>query len=211
MDYRVTVKVRNNRILKAIEEVGGVVGGKWCEANGLSYQGVNHLINMTVSPITGEGRLTKLAERLCDVLNKTADDLWSSHQLYPLEKNFAEMEMSHEQVLTLMSPGDGDQVCLPDTSKLDQEEAGALINKMLGTLRPKARKIIQLRYFSGLTLVETAERLGVSRGRILQIEESALRQMRQPARLGIIVDAVDGVSAKDRAKFKQEEKKFFNH
>ena len=210
MDYRVTVKVRNNRILKAIEEVGGVVGGKWCEANGLSYHGVNHLINMTVSPITGEGRLTKLAERLCDVLNKTADDLWSSHQLYPLEKNFAEMEMSQEQVLTLMCPGEGDQVWLPDTSRLDQEEAGALINKMLGTLQPKARKIIQLRYFSGLTLVETAERLGVSRGRILQIEESALRKMRHPGRIGIIVDAVDGVSAKDRAKFKQEEKKFFN-
>ena len=28
-DYRITVKVRNNRILKAVEETGSTFGGKW--------------------------------------------------------------------------------------------------------------------------------------------------------------------------------------
>lgn len=36
-DYRVTVKVRNNRILRAIEAAGGTLVGKWCEEHGLAY------------------------------------------------------------------------------------------------------------------------------------------------------------------------------
>lgn len=40
-DYRVTVKVRNNRILTAIEAAGGSPGQKWCVANGLPYLQVN--------------------------------------------------------------------------------------------------------------------------------------------------------------------------
>ena len=90
-DYRLTVKVRNNRILKAIEAVGGTPGGKWCAANGLNYVSVNELINLTSSPLNKvDGTLTLNASLLCDVLGKLPEDLWSNEQLYPLVKNFSE-------------------------------------------------------------------------------------------------------------------------
>lgn len=72
-DYRITVKVRNNRILKAIEAVGGTPGNKWCEANGLGYGLVNDLINLTASPIGEYGDLRPTAARLCEVLGVLPD------------------------------------------------------------------------------------------------------------------------------------------
>ena len=87
-DYRVTVKVRNNRILKAMKEIGAEPGQKWCEANGLVYTQINNLINMTESPLLKTGALSTSAERLCDVLGKLAEELWTNDQIRPLEKNF---------------------------------------------------------------------------------------------------------------------------
>ena len=49
-DYRITVKVRNNRMLNAIADAGGTPGQKWCAGKGLSYARWNSLINMTSSP-----------------------------------------------------------------------------------------------------------------------------------------------------------------
>ncbi len=64
-DYRVTVKVRNNRILRAIEEAGGTPGQKWCEEQGIGYQSINNLVNMTASPLTADGNLSAPAAMLC--------------------------------------------------------------------------------------------------------------------------------------------------
>ncbi len=94
-DYRITVKVRNNRILKAIEECGGTPGQKWCEANGLSYSSLNYFINMAKSPLRDDGTIRSSASQLCDVVGKLPEELWSNEQLYPLEKNFSEMEMDY--------------------------------------------------------------------------------------------------------------------
>ena len=101
-DYRVTVKVRNNRLLKAIEDAGGKTGQKWCETQRLSYASVNDLVNMVISPLTKEGKLTATAARLCEVLDKLPEELWSNEQIYPLERNFSELEMNHAQVMALI-------------------------------------------------------------------------------------------------------------
>ena len=200
-DYRVTVKVRNNRILKAIEDSGGMPGAKWCHENGLGYARVNNLINMTTSPISPEGTLYPDAAKLCEVLNKLPEDLWSNEQLYPLEKNFSEMEMSHEQVVALL-PSD-QQSYLPDFSELEQSQTKALIGKALATLNGQERAVIRMRYEDDRSLGECAESLNVSTERIRQIESKALRKLRHPALVGLYVDTVDGVSDKYRAEVKK--------
>jgi RNA polymerase sigma factor (sigma-70 family) len=200
-DYRLTIKVRNNRLLKAIEAVGGTPGGKWCAANGLGYSRVNDLINMTSSPLTAEGELHQDAAKLCEVLGKLPEDLWSNEQLYPLEKNFSDIEMDHAQVVALLPQEQ--QSYLPDFSEFEQAQTKALVSKAISTLTPREQEVIKMRFTDELTYEECAKRFGVTRERARQIEAKALRKMRHPARIGMFVDAVDCVSEKERSDAKR--------
>jgi len=174
-DYRVTIKVRNNRILQAIEDAGGTPGGKWCADHGLGYDRVNGLINMTVSPIRSDGALTKTASRLCEVLGKLPDELWSAEQLYPLEKNFASMEMDYEQVVAML-PAE-DRYYLDDLSRIEQEQTKEIVMDALRGLHPLQREVLRMRYECDLSPIECGELLGVSKYRIQQIEEKAMRKL----------------------------------
>ena len=189
-DYRVTVKVRNNRILKAIERVGGVPGGKWATANGICYQTLNNFINMTDSPINSSGGLRTFAIKLCDILNATPDDLWSSEQLYPLEKNFSEMEMSYGEVVALLPSAE--QTYLLDESGVEQRQARAALDKVIGTLNQNQQDVLKYRFEDDMIYGEIANKMGLSSERVRQIEAKALRMLRQPIRAADIIDcAVD--------------------
>jgi RNA polymerase sigma factor (sigma-70 family) len=205
-DYRLTIKVRNNRLLKAIEAVGGTPGGKWCAANGLGYARVNDLVNMTSSPLTAEGELHRDAARLCEVLGKLPEDLWSNEQLYPLEKNFSEMEMDHAQVVALLPQEQ--QSYLPDFSNLEHEQTRQLVSAALSTLTPREQEVIQMRFTDELTYEECANRLDVTRERVRQIEAKAMRKLRHPARVGMFIDAVDWASEKERTEAKAATAKY---
>lgn len=190
MDYRVTIKVRNNRILKAIDELGGSQGQKWCEANGMCYTMVNNLINMTSSPLGKNGSLSKTAMRLCDVLGKLPDDLWNNDQLYPLERNFSEMEMDYAQIVATF-PFE-QQFCLPYFHGMELAETRDIVSRALSTLKPRERDVIYMLFNEDLTYDECAQRLGVSRERIRQIEQKAIRKLRdKPVTRDMLLNALD--------------------
>ena len=186
-DYKVTIKVRNNRILDAIKEAGGEPGHKWCAVNDLNYGYVNNLINMTDSPLLKSGVLSLTAEKLCDVVGKLPEELWSNDQIRPLEKNFTELDMTQEQVMALLPSHE--TTYIQDFDKKDLEEVMSVV---LGTLDNKHRKILNLRYKEGLTLDEIAEKYDVTRERIRQIEARALRQLRHPLRSDFLRPFLEG-------------------
>lgn len=199
-DYRVKVKVRNNRILSAIEMAGGTVGGKWCEENGLSYVGVNDLINMTTSPLKVCGSLKDVSMRLCEVLNCIPDDLWSSEQLYPLEVNFSEFEMTHDEMQKLLPSQD--DIYIENFDTVDEEKTKKLLGEALDTLSLRERRVLKLRHEDGLTLNDCGKVMDVTQERVRQIEMKALRKLRSPARIGMFVDCLD-YSKEETEKYKQ--------
>lgn len=201
-DYRLTLKVRNNRILRAVEATGRNFGGKWCRANGVDYHKAVQLVAMTLSPINEEGHLIKAAVQLCDALNKTPDDLWSKEQIYPLEKNFSELEMDHDQVISLLPHNQ--QVIEHDTSGIENEQAKAIIATAMRSLKAREIEVLRLIFYEDFTLQECADRLNVTRERVRQIEQKALRKMRHPDRLPMLVDLLD-VKPNERALIKNKE------
>lgn len=207
-DYRITVKVRNNRILKAIEDVGGNIGAKWCEANGLGYMRVNAFIQLKSGPLNANGDLFPDALRLCEVLGKLPEELWSNEQLYPLERNFSEMEMDYSQVVAML-PAE-QQSYLPDYSHLEQEQAKKLIGRALSTLTDRERKLIQMRFEDDLHLENCAKYFDVTRERVRQIEAKALRKLRRAPCVGMLVDLMD-FSEADRNRYKQATADYLEH
>ena len=190
-DYRVQIKVRNGRLLRAIEMAGHQPGQIFAREVGISYTG--HLLpylNLKRTPFDENGDLRPCAEMLCVFLNRLPDELWSEEQRYPLLTNAAEIELSAASVHELLaSPSD----CADPLSLLEKKQAAQAVDALLDTLTPREAEVLRLRHgIDGepMNLEEMAKAKGCSRERIRQIEAKALRKLRAPARQTVLMDVV---------------------
>ena len=190
-DYRVQIKVRNARLLRAIEKAGHQPGQIFAREVGISYTG--HLLpylNLKRTPFDENGDLRPCAEMLCVFLNRLPDELWSEEQRYPLVTNAAEIELSAASVHELLaSPSD----CADPLSLLEKKQAAEAVDALLDTLTPREAEVLRLRHgIDGepMNLEEMAKAKGCSRERIRQIEAKALRKLRAPARQTVLMDVV---------------------
>ena len=190
-DYRVQIKVRNARLLRAIERAGHQAGQIFAREVGISYTG--HLLpylNLKRTPFDENGDLRPCAEMLCVFLNRLPDELWSEEQRYPLLTNAAEIELSAASVHELLaSPSD----CADPLSLLEKKQAAQAVDALLDTLTPREAEVLRLRHgIDGepMNLEEMAKAKGCSRERIRQIEAKALRKLRAPARQTVLMDVV---------------------
>ena len=190
-DYRVQIKVRNARLLRAIEKAGHQPGQIFAREVGISYTG--HLLpylNLKRTPFDENGDLRPCAEMLCVFLNRLPDELWSEEQRYPLLTNVAEIELSAASVHELLaSPSD----CADPLSLLEKKQAAQAVDALLDTLTPREAEVLRLRHgIDGepMNLEEMAKAKGCSRERIRQIEAKALRKLRAPARQTALMDIV---------------------
>jgi len=190
-DYRVQIKVRNARLLRAIEKAGHQPGPIFAREVGISYTG--HLLpylNLKRTPFDENGDLRPCAEMLCVFLNRLPDELWSEEQRYPLLTNAAEIELSAASVHELLaSPSD----CADPLSLLEKKQTAQAIDALLDRLTPREAEVLRLRHgIDGepMNLEEMAKAKGCSRERIRQIEAKALRKLRAPARQTVLMDVV---------------------
>lgn len=177
-DYKVDIKVRNNRIIKAIEESGGQVGQKWCEENKIGYASLNSLINLEVSPLKrNKIDLTITAYKLCELLNKSPNELWSDEQINPLQTNKISIELKTDQIKRLVNYEETDPTELFALTEMKDK-----IHTALDSLPKLERNILKMRFFDNMTLSEIAEEIDKSPQRVIQIESKALRKLRHPTK-----------------------------
>jgi RNA polymerase sigma factor (sigma-70 family) len=190
-DYRVQIKVRNARLLRAIEQAGHQPGQIFAGKVGISYTG--HLlpyINLKRTPFDENGDLRPCAEMLCVFLNRLPDELWSEEHRYPLVTNAVEIELSATSVYELLSRPAS---CADPSSLLEKKQAVQAVDALLETLTPREAEVLRLRHgIDGepMNLEEMAKAKGCSRERIRQIEAKALRKLRAPARRTALMDIV---------------------
>lgn len=179
-DYRLQFKVRNARLLRAIEARGHRPGQKFADLVGISYQAqLLPYLNLTRSPFDEEGNLRPCAEKLCVFFHCFPEDLWSPEQCEPLEWNSAEVELTAASV---------HQLCAPDSRVdpslgLEYAQAAHAVEAMLATLPERQAEVLRLRFGIGgepLTLAETGKRLRLSRERVRCLEQRALQNLRRP-------------------------------
>jgi hypothetical protein len=79
-DYAISVKVRNGRIRRKIDECGFSSVSELCRKSGLHPQRIGALLNLKTPPLTGDGRWRRSAAALAEVLGCTCEDLFSETQ-----------------------------------------------------------------------------------------------------------------------------------
>ncbi len=88
------------------------------------------------------------------------------------------LESSEDDVLTLLDTL-YDESSLDFIQHIETASEGETIRAVVDTLAEQHREVIALRFFEGLTLKQSAERLGVSPERVRQREAKALRLLRE--------------------------------
>jgi len=175
-DFRVNIKVRNNRLIQAIEETGGRLGGLWCRSKGLNYNKVNDLIRLKDSPLQeNQVDLTETAYKLCEILNKSPNELWSEDLINPLQMNNVAVELSAPEMKQIVYHSEYEPDKLLAVTEMQEK-----VQDIVERLTPIEQKVLKMRFFDDMTLEQVAHEFDVGRERIRQIEAKGLRKLRHP-------------------------------
>ncbi len=126
-------------------------------------------------------RISRERERLANVLGRdpTVADLAQSMDLP--EEQVVEALCAAAPPLSLTESDDdgGGQIDLPVASPEDMLSDVISLKQVVGSLEPNDRKLIVLRYFSGMTQVQTAARLGMTQVQVSRREKKILTALRR--------------------------------
>lgn len=179
-DYKVKIRVYNGRLYSAIETAGYISMRRFAIAAGVGYSKVNSLLNMKDAVVTQKGELSPSVVKICVFLNKEPSQLFNDVQMYDgLRINTAEMYLDEADVTSLMSPS-FDPIAL-----LEEKDIVKSMDTVLETLSEIEQRVMRQRF--GLDGEEkTFEEIGklenLTKERIRQIEQKALRKLRHPDR-----------------------------
>jgi len=188
-DYRVKVQIRNNYLLTAIQEAGFDSIASFCREYDLSQQGVGRVGTLQLTLYKGKnGAVRNIYLKLSEALRCLPEDLVPpQHATKKLKTRSVEIEASMEDIQTLLPEFNGDA---PQHLMLENKEFSGLITDVLDSLSEQESDILKRRFGLGdydpHTLEEVADRMGVGRERIRQIEAKALRKLNHPSRAGLL-------------------------
>lgn len=191
MDYRVEVKVKNNNILRKIEEAGYKTVGEFCRLNNRpSWQSrIGDYVNLKATPINASGDFFPHIYEMSNILNCSPEDLFTETQLQTaMETNKRTVEVN-EAEMRFMIENTPSPLLLED--QIHAERLPDKIETLLKKLTLREEKVIRLRF--GIdgepqTLQQIGETFNVTGARIREIEAKALRKMRHPTRHREIIE-----------------------
>lgn len=184
-DVRVEVRVRNNLILRAMEQRGIKSVNelhRQMRAKGFttSLTSLSALVAMKKLPERANDCWRRPVEELAAFLQCLPEDLFSQRQRkVKLDRNRFEAETTFVQAMALSaaapSPG----------AETDRKQFQQALNEVLGQLSAREERVLRLRFgFDGepMTLEEVGQQFGVGRERIRGIEAHAIRKLHHHSR-----------------------------
>tara|TARA_R110002124_G_scaffold128152_1_gene288506 strand:+ start:86 stop:688 length:603 start_codon:yes stop_codon:yes gene_type:complete len=171
-DFNVKITVRNNRLLQAIRKKYESVADL-SRKMGRSQGAVNALVTMKVKPINEKG-WTELASDVAAMVGKEPVEIWPEHlQDIRLSTSTSEFTIDMDGVKQIMS----------DNSTEKMIAHSQVLQQLDTRLNDTQKKVIDMRFNQNMSLEETGKVLGLSRGRVMQIECKSIRRMRYDAKV----------------------------
>ncbi len=188
-DYRVEVRVRNANILRLMESRRIESVAELCRNAGVSHATFGEVINLKRAPVTRKGDWHPVVLKVCEYLFVMPSDLFSQEQMQPLKTNKSFVDLEFDDISRML-----DDPTQDPSLGLEHQDAAGAVSAALETLTEREREVLMLRFGiegSEQTLEEVGKQIGVSRGRVMQIEAKALRKLRHPTRSRPLLLAID--------------------
>ena len=103
-DYRVKIIIRNERILKLIEDQGFVSVRKFCDAHKIEYQRTTELISGKLKPVKDNGELSYVCSQVLKALGVELQDCFTPRQMAGFNKRSFEIKVKEQDLKKLISP-----------------------------------------------------------------------------------------------------------
>jgi len=196
-EYRIKISVRNNLILKAIEDAGYESVAHFCRSNNINLVSMHNIVGLKMSPIGKKGEFCKVAKQTMEALCLCPTDLWTSEQLnMSISSNVREFSVEEDELFKIMTGGISDMLNGDDPEKqFLHADLKNDMGKAIASLTPREAEVLRLRFGlddgEELTLEEASHRFDVTRERIRQIEVKALRKLRHPSRADRLIEHTD--------------------
>jgi len=178
-DYRVKITIRNERILKLIEDKGFVSVKSFADTYGLAYQQLGELIAGKVKPFTDKGKMHSICDKLLKVLDATLEDCFTERQLQGFNKRSFEIKVKENELRQIVNPTKNQE------QKLIEQQAKNKIRYAIEMgLKPREAAMLKMKF--GFddghehTLDEIGKIFSVSKERVRQIITKAQRKMQHP-------------------------------
>ena len=123
----------------------------------------------------------RLREDMTNTLNREPTLRELAEKMGVSEFEMAELMNLSQPVISLteLDEAGGGQTDIPVESGEDEIQNSLALGEVLDRLPENDRKLIELRYYKGLTQVKTAEILGLSQVQVSRRERSILSEMRK--------------------------------
>lgn len=185
-EYRLEIKVRNNAVLKRMEELGCESPVAFCKAHKLNYQEVHKIISFKSPFYRKRGNINGSIVKLANALQVLPDYIYPPERRgVPLERNKYIAEVEKADLMQISTSLRKDALPVDDRKMLD-DFAPTIRRVMLEALTPREQRLLDKRFgiTSGIpqTLDEVGAELNVGRERVRQMEAKAIRKMKHPAR-----------------------------
>jgi DNA-binding Xre family transcriptional regulator len=180
-DYRVTLKVQNNYLLRLMAERGIETASALSRDTGLSQSQIGDILNLKAPAYTQRGKPSSATARLCEFFSCEPEDLFPPQHLHEsLPQNTVLLEADREELLpSYLLEGTAD----PLDALEALGEAKDIHEAMKQRLTYREMSILEHRFgLQGkepLTLEATGVLFSVGKDRIRQLEERALRKLRK--------------------------------
>ena len=178
-DYRVKILIRNERILKLIEDKGYVSVRKFCAIEKISYQRVTELISGKLKPVKDNGELSYICNQVLEALKVELQDCFTPRQMAGFNKRSFEIKVKEQDLKKLISPTVNHEVKM-----IEQDAKNNIRYAIEMGLNPREAAMVKMRFgFDDgheQTLEQISQTFSLSRERVRQIITKAKRKMSHP-------------------------------
>lgn len=184
MDYRIDVRVKNNRVLSALKEIGHTPTS-FAREYGVEQNVMSQIIRMEATPYERndfkKGLLRKEVIALCGATNKLPEELFTDAQATRSVKNKAstfvsEALLSAEKERLMLECRPSDEVYE------EKEEIGRVKSIMEKVLDPRRLMVMNMR-MDGRSLRDIGKELDITQERVRQLETDSVRKIQTALKL----------------------------
>ncbi len=176
-EYNIQIKVRNNFLLAKMRSFGYETAADLSRAAGVSQSIIGDYLNLTDIPTRKrDGEFKAAVAKLCEHFRCSPRDIFPENHIHSsLEKNRAEVEVSFAEIGGMLSYDmQGIENKIDDNSVVSRLLLGS-------DLSEREKQVLEHTFFEGRTLEAASEKFDISRERVRQIQQKALRKMRRVA------------------------------
>ena len=192
-DYAVEIRIKNAHILRLMKSAGFRSARQLAIASKVEQARVGQLLNLKISPINRRGDWRNYVKRIADALNCMPDDLFSDTQrLSFMQSNKHVIEIEEHEIEQFLESRQKELESPEDV--IVKRDITKGIRTALSKLNSKERDVIIMKFGLNdeepLTFEQISEKIGLSAGRVQQIEAKAMRRLRRPTRIKPILEAM---------------------